>query len=445
MTTTVQVHDPALRAVRRELHPLTGAPGDHDELLALVGNASLVLIGEASHGTHEFYRQRALVTKRLIEEKGFTAVAIEGDWPDALRVSRYVQGADQDGDAEQALRGFERFPTWMWRNADVVDFVGWLRARREAGHPPVGFFGLDLYSLERSVQAVIGYLDEIDPDAAARARRRYSCFEPYRESQHYGYAIASGVSAPCRRAVIEQLVDLQRSGAGYLRRDGFAAEDEQFYAEQNARLVIEAEGYYRKMFTDGRFSSWNLRDSHMAETLERLLEHRARIAGDERIVVWAHNSHVGDARHTEMSRRGEHNLGQLARRRYGDDAFLIGQTTYAGTVTAASDWGAPVERKRVRPALPGSCEELMHEAGAAAFMLDLGGDAGRHLSEPRLERAIGVIYRPETERASHYFGASLGRQFDALLHLDRTRAVEPLEPTAGWGRGEPPETYPSAL
>jgi erythromycin esterase-like protein len=433
----------AIAAIRSGARRLTGAPGDHDELLDLIGDARIVLIGEASHGTHEFYRQRAVITKRLIEEKGFNAVAVEADWPDAHRVNRYVRGADEDEDAERALAGFQRFPTWMWRNADLLDFVGWLRAHNESAGHAAGFYGLDLYSLYRSIAAVIEYLDDVDPAAAEDARRRYACFERFGETRAYGYAVARGVSQPCRRAVLRQLLELQRSAEGYLRRDGLAAEDEQFQAEQNARLILNAEEYYRTMF-DGAEPSWNLRDRHMGDTLDRLIAHLDRHDGDARAVVWAHNSHVGDARHTEMGARGELNVGQLARQRYGRDAFLIGFTTYEGTVSAASDWDAPVERKRVRPALAGSYEALFHEAGIPGFWLPLGA-ASPALREPRLERAIGVIYRPETERASHYFTARLAEQFDAVIHIDSTRAVEPLERTVAWQRGEPPETYPTAL
>jgi erythromycin esterase-like protein len=435
-----------LVAIEAEARPLTGAPGDHDELLELVGDAQVVLIGEATHGTHEFYRQRAVITKRLIEERGFSAVAAEADWPDAYRVNRYVQGAADDPDAERALAGFERFPTWMWRNADVLDFVGWLRAYNEDSGRRAGFYGLDLYSLFRSVSAVVEYLAGMDPSAAERARRRYACFERFEESQAYGYAVARGVSEPCRRAVVEQLLELQRRAGDYLRRDGLAAEDEQFYAEQNARLVLNAEEYYRTMF-DGADRSWNLRDRHMADTLDRLLAHLRRHDRAERIVVWAHNSHIGDARATEMGARGQLNIGQLARERHGKDAFLIGFTTYEGTVSAASDWDAQVERKRVRPALGGSYEALFHTAGPRGFWIPLTAEtsATRALREPRVERAIGVLYRPETERASHYFNARLTDQFDAVIHIDRTRAVEPIERTVAWQRGEPPETYPTAL
>ena len=297
------------------------------------------------------------------------------------------------------------------------------------------------------MQAVIGYLETEDPAAAARARARYECLQPFAgDSADYGQAVLLGVSEPCRRSVIEQLVELRRSAGEYLLRDGRAAEDEYFLAEQNAAVVANAEEYYRTMFGE-RAASWNLRDRHMADTLDNLLAHLDMHGGTARVVVWAHNSHLGDARATEMARRGEINIGQLMRERHGEDVVNVGFTTYTGTVTASSDWGAPAERKRVRPAHPDSVERLLHAAGIPAFMLCplAAGESGQVLAETRLERAIGVIYRPETERQSHLFAASPARQFDALIHIDVTRAVEPLERTAGWERGEPPETYPSAL
>jgi erythromycin esterase-like protein len=431
----------------REAQPLNGSDDDYDGLLDLVGDASVVLLGEASHGTHEFYRERARITRRLIEERGFQGVAVEADWPDAYRVNRYVHGAPEDADAEEALHGFRRFPTWMWRNAEVLDFVGWLRAHndRQAPEDAASFLGLDLYSLYSSVNEVIGYLERVDTEAAARARERYACFERFGGEQTYGRAVSLGVSESCRQGVVTQLTELQRLGNAYLRRDGIAAEDEQFYAEQNARLVASAEEYYRSMFGDPA-SSWNLRDRHMADTLGRLAHHLGRHGEPPRIVVWEHNSHIGDARMTEMSSRGELNVGQLARQRWPDQVTLVGFTTYSGTVTAASAWDAPAERKRVRPALEDSFEAVFHDLGEPRFVLNLAsGEAAQALVGPRLERAIGVIYRPETERSSHYFFAHLAGQFDAVVHIDETRAVEPLERTAGWEVGEPPETYPSAL
>ena len=440
----------ALDAVRADARPVEGDESDYDALLELIGDARLVLLGEASHGTHEFYRERARITRRLIEERGFTAVAVEGDWPDADRVSRYVKGAGDDGDAEEALRGFRRFPTWMWRNAEVLDFVGWLRTHNEQLTPAqksVGFYGLDLYSMNSSMEAVVAYLEDVDPAAASRARLRYECLHPFsQDSSGYGEAVLLGVSEPCRKRVLEQLVELRRHAGDYLREDGLIAEDRYFLAEQNATVVANAEEYYRTMFGSPA-PSWNLRDRHMADTVDQLQVHLARHGDAGKIVVWEHNSHVGDARSTEMAQRGELNLGQLMRERHAHNAVLVGFTTYSGTVTAASEWGGEAERKRVRPALPDSYEALLHDAGIPAFLLcPLGmSDSGRALREPRLQRAIGVIYRPETERQSHWFGACVSQQFDALVHIDVTRAVEPLERTGTWELGEPPETYPTAL
>jgi erythromycin esterase-like protein len=448
-------------------HPLTGADTDYDALLALIGDTRLVLLGEASHGSYEFYAARAAITRRLIAERGFTAVAVEADWPDAERVNRYVRGLSDDPTPEAALGDFSHFPTWMWRNTVVRDFVGWLRAHndgRAPGSPRAGFYGMDLYSLRRSIGAVLDYLDRVDVEAAAEARTRYACFGQFNaDPQRYGSAAHAGL-ATCEEAVVEQLVALQRQVAELTRQDGRLAEDAHFSAEQNARLVKDAEAYYRAMYR-GRVESWNLRDRHMAETLEALLAHLDRQGGRAKLVVWAHNSHLGDARATEHAQRGQHNVGQLVRERYGAAAVLVGFSTYAGTVTAATAWGRPAERKRVRPGLPGSYEALFHaiaERGEPAeqlidtarrdltpmwdFMLLLrdGGPAAETLRGPRLERAIGVIYRPETERASHYRQTRLADQFDALLYFDQTQALRPLERTPQWARGEP-DTFPSGL
>ena len=439
-----------LDAVRKAAHPLTGDAGDYDPLMELIGESRFVLLGEASHGTHEFYRERARITQRLIKEKGFTAVAVEADWPDAYRVNRYVRDASDDVDAEEALSDFRRFPRWMWRNSDVVDFVEWLRTHNDtvsSAGSKAGFYGLDLYSLHASMKAVIQYLERIDPDAASRARARYACFDHFGpDPQVYGFIAATDRSKSCRDEVVSQLVELRRRATEYARRDDRIAEDELFYAEQNARLVKNAEEYYRSMFFE-EVSSWNLRDSHMVETLDALVAHLGRQDGRAKIVVWAHNSHLGDAQATEMGQRGELNVGQLVREKYGRDAVLVGFTTHHGTVTAASDWGGVAERKRVRPALPGSCEALFHCALAARFLLTWRSNVavGDALRDPRLERAIGVIYRPETERMSHYFQARLTQQFDAVLHFDETRAVEPLEYTSEWEAGEVPEAFPFAV
>jgi erythromycin esterase-like protein/predicted phosphoribosyltransferase len=439
----------AIELLRGRVIRLAGSVGDYDALIEGVGEARVVLLGEASHGTHEFYRERAAITKRLIADKGFRAVAVEADWPDAYRVNRYVRGAGADADAVEALADFRRFPAWMWRNADVLDFVGWLRARNETlpERARTGFYGLDLYSLHASMQAVLAYLQKVDRDAHARARAHYACFDRFGEQmQAYAYQTAYGLSPSCEREVLTELVALRRKAAEYASRDGRLAADDHFFAEQNARLVASAEAYYRTMI-GGRVESWNLRDRHMTDTLDSLIAYLDRQQPDARVVVWAHNSHLGDARATEMGRAGELNVGQLVRERYGGAARLVGFTTHAGTVTAASEWDGPAERKHVRPSLEGSHERLFHEVGERRFLLPLrrDPDVAALLSEPRLERAIGVIYLPQTERRSHYFQARLADQFDYVLHFDNTRAVEPLERTAAWSAGEPAETYPTGL
>ncbi len=441
---------PLSTTIRDAAVPLIGAARDYDRLYDLIGDARIVLLGEATHGTHEFYRERARITERLIEDRGFTVVAVEADSPDAYRVNRWIQATSDDVTGTDALGAFERFPRWMWRNRDVLAFVTWLREYNDAlpaGARKAGFYGLDLYSLYGSIDAVIQYLDEADPGAARRARYRYGCFDHYGEdSSAYGYAAAINTSASCEQAAVDQLLDMQRRAAGHAPMGGGIADDEQFFAEQNARLVRNAEAYYRTMFR-GRVSSWNLRDRHMADSLDALLAHHDRTGARTRAVVWAHNSHIGDARATSMGRSGEWNVGQLARERHGSDAVLVGFSTWRGTVTAASNWGAPAGRMRVRPALPGSIEAMFHAARVPDLLLPIRGreEVQAALEETWLERAIGVVYRPETERLSHYFETRLPDQFDAVIHFDETRAVEPLDLTPGWEEGELPETFPSGF
>ncbi|HJV69042.1 erythromycin esterase family protein [Ideonella sp.] len=438
----------ACEAVRAAAVPLCGGERDHDALVALAGAARFVLIGEASHGSHEFYRERALLTQRLIAQHGFHAVAIEGDWPDAYRVNRYVRALNDDASAEDALAGFRRFPTWMWRNAVVTEFVDWLHDfnQTRTAEERAGLYGLDLYSLHSSMSAVLQYLAAADPAAAQRARERYACFDQFgHDSQVYGLMAGLGTSKSCEREVIAMLVDLRRRASQALP-GGRGNGEQAFDAEQNARLVMNAEAYYRSMYLSD-VSSWNLRDRHMMETLNELEHHLTR-GGIERpkIVVWAHNSHLGDARATEMGQRGELNLGQLVRERHGTEAFLIGFSTHTGSVTAASDWDGAAERMLVLPSRHDSYEGLMHEVGLERFMLPLRGASrqAQLLGVPRLQRAIGVLYRPDTERQSHYLLARLPQQFDALIHIDMTRAVEPLERNAEWSI-EAPETYPAGL
>lgn len=435
-----------LAALRRSVRKLDGSARDYDSLLEQIGDARFVLLGEATHGTHEFYRERAKLTKRLIRELGFHAVAIEGDFPDAYRVNLHVQGKGQDATAEAALSGFQRFPNWMWRNADALDFVGFLADHNRSRSATVGFYGLDLYSLYASIQSVVSTLERIDPKAAERARRRYACFDHFQnDAQHYAQATGWELAESCEDEVAGQLLELlEKRGAG-LSRDDHGLADQAFFVEQNARVVKNAESYYRNMYA-GRVQTWNLRDEHMLDSLDALARHLDQRVGRSKIVVWAHNSHVGDARATAPSAIGEKNLGQLARERFESDAFLVGFTTFDGSVTAASDWGGPVERKTVRPALPRSYESLFHQVRVPRFLLDLRDTKlAVALPRERIERAIGVIYRPETERASHYVRADLSKQFDAVVHIDHTRAVEPLERTARWTEGEVPETYPFAV
>ena len=402
-------------------------------------DARVVLLGEATHGTSEFYRARAAITRRLIEKHGFSIVAVEADWPDAAAIDRYVRHKAPLATTEPAFR---RFPTWMWRNAEVHDFVDWMRAHNEKLDPArrAGFFGLDIYNMNASIRSVIDYLDKVDPEAARVARERYGCLTPWqKDPATYGRAVLTGGYAKCEKAVAAMLRDLFAKQMQYRSRDG----EDFLDAAQNARLVASAERYYRVMY-HGSAESWNLRDRHMFGTLEHLLEWRGEGA---KAIVWAHNSHVGNAAATEMGLvREEINIGQLCRDRFGEDAMLIGFGTDRGTVAAASDWDGPMEIKQVRPAHRDSYERLCRDSGVSRFLVDLREEKSPELHSgllyPRLERAIGVIYRPETELASHYFDASLPQQFDGYVWFEETRAVTPLpaQPRTGM-----PETYPFGL
>ncbi len=408
-------------------------------LLERIGNAKVVLLGEATHGTSEFYRMRARITRELILRRGFRAVAVEADWPDAAVVDRYVGHLSA---SQRRWQAFSRFPTWMWRNREMLELVEWLREyNRELGpsEPRVRFHGLDLYSLYTSADAVIRYLDRVDPVAGRAARERYGCLSPWEgDPAAYGRAALTGQYRRCEREVVAQLKELLAKRLDYAAADG----DDFLDAVQNARLVADAERYYRIMYY-GSVASWNLRDQHMFDTLESLF---AFGGSDSKIVVWEHNSHIGDARATEMGARGEHNVGSLCRQRFGDEVVSVGFGTHTGTVAAASGWDEPMQVMAVRPALAESYEALFHASGVPAGLVHLRQprrDALRdELSEPRLERAIGVVYRPDTELQSHYFQAILPRQFDEYIWFDRSTAVTPLAAELPVGV---PDTYPFGL
>ncbi|HYP15008.1 MAG TPA: erythromycin esterase family protein [Bryobacteraceae bacterium] len=417
--------DSLREAVRNSAMALTGEATDLHAISAMTQNASYVLIGEASHGTHEFYSTRAAITRMLIEEKGFNAVLVEADWPDAYRVNNFVRVRGEDATVEQALSSFDKFPQWMWGNTDVRDFTGWLREHNAAAVTHTGFYGMDVYSLFRSRDAVLRYLDEIDPEEARRARERYAPLEQLGDDpQWYGYMVALGRLGPMTDAVREQFEEMKRIASLYRTSADRSVADAAFNAEQNARVVMNAEEYFRQMYQ--YVNTWNLRDRHMADTLDALAEYLRERDGYARIAVWAHNSHIGDARATDSVYRGEWNIGQLVRERHPNESFHIGFSTYTGTVMATTNWGQPGVVKQVRPALPGSYEKVFHETGIPAFLLPLQNEPFKGFN--MLERAIGVQYLPETERQSHYFGARIADQFDAIIHLDVTSAVEPLTP-----------------
>jgi erythromycin esterase-like protein len=427
--------------IRRSAEPLP----DFDDpafgaLFDRFGGARVVLLGEASHGTSEFYRARAAISKRLIERHGFTIVAVEADWPDAATIDRYVRHRPKREGEDAA---FERFPIWMWRNTDVDAFIRWLRGHNDGRtyEQMTGFYGLDLYNLSASMRAVIDFLEKEDPELARLASKRYGCLEPWADNPAaYGrHSLVEGY-ARCEVGVVQMLRELMQR-----RMDCLSEEcDEWLDAAANARLVKNAEQYYRVMYY-GSAESWNLRDTHMFETLSQLLDAKGPRS---KAIVWAHNSHIGNAAFTDMGMsRGELNIGQLVKERFGAAARLIGFGTHTGTVAAADDWDEPMRVKHVRPSLPESHERMSHDSRAGRFLLDLRTSEADErlldaLQEQRLERFIGVIYRPETERWSHYSEAILPRQFDAWVWFDETRAVTPLP---GEQRPGEEETYPFGL
>lgn len=427
-----EAYEHLIKKITESALPLDGKIDQYDALLEKIGNSRFVLIGEATHGTKEFYQTRIELTQQLIQKKGFMAVAIEGDWPDVYNIHRYLQGMGDKNNPELALSDFKRFPTWMWRNTTIPPFIKWLRNYNDERIPneKIGFYGLDLYSFHSSMQAVIHYLEKVDLDSAAKARLRYDCFNHIKpDPEKYGYLTSIGIKRSCEKEVVSQLLELQCKAFEHLKNDGIAKEDEYFYATQNARVVKNGEKYYRSMF-ESHDLSWNIRDQHMAETLNVLDDHLSKRFGKPaKIIVWAHNSHVGDARATELGEMGELNIGQLTREQHDADAYLIGFSTYQGTVSAASNWRQPVETKKINPGLEGSCEDVFHQIKFKNFLLDLHADEklAHYLSIPRLQRAIGVVYRSDSERTSHYFFTRLPYQFDCIIHFDETSAVQPLE------------------
>ena len=437
MTTVTE--DAAVKAIAQHAEPL---PDIDDAAFGAMfdrfAEARVVLLGEASHGTSEFYRARAAITRRLIQRHGFNIVAVEADWPDAAHIDRFVRGSMRQPYPPDS---FERFPRWMWRNEEVAAFVRWLRGWNDAVADKVEFRGLDVYSLAGSIRAVLDYLDATDPDEAALARRRYGCLTPWQEEPAmYGRMALLARRHHCEDAVVQQLRELLDSRLDYLARDG----DAFFEAEQNARIVRAAEQYYRAMYRSS-VDSWNLRDRHMFDTLRRVLDHRGSQA---KAVVWAHNSHIGDASATMMGWSGEFNIGELCRGHLGRDAVLIGFGTDRGTVACASNWDEPMEVKAVRPSRDDSWENAFLRAGRPASLTDWRSPGRRELykalADTRLERAIGVIYRPETERQSHYFEAVLADQLDAMVWFEETTAVTPFDTRVG-AAGAEDETFPFGL
>lgn len=432
--------------IRKSVILLNKEHDNFDPVIDLVGNSRFVLLGEATHGSKEFYEIRAAISRRLIKEKGFAAIAVEADFPDTHRINQFIKGSGSDTQAIDSLGEFKRFPRWMWRNTEMVKFVDFLR-KYNSELPlelRIGFYGLDLYSMYASIHAVISYLDKVDPDAANKAKKRYECFEQYgKEEDSYGIAM-SYINKSCQQAAVTQLKELYNNKFQMLNKNPLEKE-ELFFAQQNARLAKNAEQYYREMFS-GKTNTWNLRDQHMAEILEQISNHLEKNYGSGKVIVWAHNSHIGDARATDMKLEGELNLGQIIREKYHQNSFLIGFTTNNGTVSAASFWGGDVERKNIHLALHGSYEDLFRHVGDY-FLLNLKKlpDNLNELKIPRLQRAIGVIYRPQSERISHYFFANIADQFDAVIHINTTNALEPLDNSHLWTSGEIPQTYKSGL
>ncbi|HYF97794.1 MAG TPA: erythromycin esterase family protein [Coxiellaceae bacterium] len=440
-----------IQLLNKEILPFSmDEPNTFDSLIKLVGDSRIVLMGEASHGTEEFYNARIELTKRLILENEFNAIAIEADWTSAIPICHYLKGISEDS-AEDSLSEFKRFPEWMWRNTTIPPFLQWLRNHNDgysSDQAKIGLYGLDLYCLNNSMQAVIDYLKHYDEAAANIAMQRYACFDHHvADPQQYVYLVENKLKTPCVKEVSNQFLDMQHLAFTRLTKNLSDKTDALFYALQNARLVKNAEHYYRALFESNQLS-WNIRDQHMAETVQNLIAYlEDKLNKPAKIIVWAHNSHVGDARATEMSAKGELNLGQIVREQFNLSSCLIGFSTYSGKVTAADNWGSEGQCKTIQPALRGSYEFLLHNLHMKNFSLNLRKDVrvNELLLAPQLQRTIGVIYRPDSERMSHYYFSRLPYQFDALVHFDRSTAIKPINLTNDYHSDEALDTYPSGI
>jgi erythromycin esterase len=429
-----------IESIRTQALPLDNIE-DLDPLVERIGGAKFVLLGEASHGTAEYYDWRRRLSERLIRDKGFSFIAVEGDWPDCYRLNRYVKGrANSGGSAAEVLHEFERWPTWMWANDEVVELAEWLH-EFNATRPEqqkAGLYGLDVYSLWESMDAVLAYLHRTQVDAVEAARQAFACFEPYgRDEQEYARA-TMWAPASCEEDVVRMLHELRLDRPKY-QHDG---REEFFNAEQNAIVARNAEHYYRTMVRGGA-ASWNVRDGHMVESLNRLVDFHGE---DCKAIVWEHNTHIGDARYTDMAAEGMVNVGELVRQQHGaDGVVLVGFGSYRGTVIAGDYWGAPMRKMPVPPGRPSSWEELLHHAlGADSLLLFDRQTESEAWLEPRGHRAIGVVYRPEVDAYGNYVPTVLPRRYDALIYLDETRALHPLRVPADVEH-EVPETYPTGV
>lgn len=435
---------PTISVLTRAVKPVVFRDEEYSEFFLRASAAKVVLLGSSTYGTHEFYRERSWITKKLIQNHNFNAIAIDGDWPAAYRVNRYILGASEDNSPQEALENFRGFPAWLWRNMDVLVFIEWLQKHNQRAQKPVGFYGLDLYSKQSTIQRMLNFLDKVEPEAGRRARYRCGCMDYFHEDMGcYGYAENFGLKTGREDEIVDDLTTMLRHLAAIDARHGKMLQDDFFLAEEHRSLLGKARTYYRAMFHgDSDFRS--LRCQHLAHTLERLTQHLGEKA---KIVIWAQTSLSGDAKATELASRGEVNLGQLVKEKLGADCVSLCFTTYSGELTAASYWDGPAEKQPLSRALASSYESIFHETGIQDFLLSMKDDPAvtMALSRPRLHRAIGPIYRTDSERQSHYFECRFASQFDYVLHFDRTRSLVPLEKTSGWDPRVTPELFSPAV